>query len=57
MAILGRILRKKRNTQKEERSDSVRKREKLEEIGVCLGWPSIEPPTVENPKAHKTNRL
>ena len=57
MAILGRILRKKRNTQREERSDSVRKREKLEEIGVCLGWPSIEPPTVGNSKAYKTNRL
>ena len=57
MAILGRILRKKRNTQREQMSDSVRKREKLEEIGVYLGWPSIEPPTVGNPKAHKTNRL
>ena len=38
-------------------SDSVRKRESLEEIEVYLGMPSIEPPTVGNPKAHKTNRL
>ena len=57
MEILGRTLRKKRNTQKKQRSDSVRKREKLEEIGVYLGRPSIEPPTIENPRPHKTNRL
>ena len=38
-------------------SDSVRKRESREEIEVYLGLPSIEPPTVENPKAYKTNRL
>ena len=48
---------KRANTQKEQRSDSVRKRESREEIEVYLGLPSIEPPTVENPKAHKTNRL
>ena len=38
-------------------SDFVRKRERLREIGVYLSMPSIEPPTVGNTKAHKTNRL
>ena len=38
-------------------SDSVRKKERHEEIEVYLGLPSIGPPTVGNPKAHKTNKL
>jgi len=38
-------------------SDSVKKRERLEEIEVYLGLPSIGPPTVKNPKPHKTYRL
>ena len=38
-------------------SDSVRKRERLGEIGVYLGMPSTEPPTIVNSKAHKTNIL
>ena len=29
----------------------------LGEIKAYSGLPSIEPPTVGNPKAHKTNRL
>lgn len=35
-------------------SDSVKKREMLEEIEVYLGLSSKGPPTVGNPKAHKT---
>ena len=38
-------------------SDSVRKKERREEIEVYLGLPSIGPPIVGNPKAHKINRL
>ena len=38
-------------------SDFVRNRERREETKAYLGLPSIGPPTVGNPKAHKTNRL
>ena len=38
-------------------SDFVRKREGLEETEVYLGLPSIGPPTIKNPKPHKTYRL
>ena len=38
-------------------SDSVRNRGRREETEVYLGLPSIGPPTVGNPNAHKTNRL
>ena len=38
-------------------SDFVRKSERCKEIEAYLGLPSIRPPTVGNPKAHKTNRL
>ena len=38
-------------------SDSVKKSERCEEIEAYLGLPNIGPPTVGNPKAHKTNRL
>ena len=38
-------------------SDSIRKRERREEIEVYLSLPSIRPPTIGNPKAYKTNRL
>ena len=38
-------------------SGSVRKRERREEIEVYLGLLSIGPPTLGNPKAHKTSRL
>ena len=44
---------KRVNTQKERRSDSVKERERREEIEVYLGLPSIGPPSIGNPKAHK----
>ena len=57
MAFLQRILREESNTQREQRNDLVRERERLEEIELYLGLPSIEPRTVGNIKAHQTNRL
>ena len=38
-------------------SDVVREGERLEEIELYLGLPSIGPPTVGNTKAHETNKL
>ena len=58
MAILDKVLREEsKHLEREQRSKSVRKREKLEEIEGYLGLPSIEPPTLGNSKAHETNRL
>ena len=57
MAFLQRILREESNTQREQRNDPVRERERLEEIELYLGLPSIGPPIVENTKAYQTNRL
>ena len=48
---------KRANTQREKRNDPVRERERLEEIELYLGLPSIGPPIVGNTKAHQTNRL
>ena len=55
LAILGRALGKEsKHLEREQKSDSVRKRERRK---IYLGLPNIGPPTIENSKAHKTNRL
>ena len=38
-------------------SDPMREGERLKEIELYLGLPSIGPPTVGNTKAHEINRL
>ena len=57
LANAGKTTRKIEWTLRESKRVILWGRVKGEEIEVYLGLPSIGPPTVGNPKAHKTNRL